>query len=59
MSQNKKEVIERIITKFSGIASDENKSIAVMMMTAYETGRAEERARWEKKADKEKATKAG
>ena len=49
MSEEKKAIIESMATKFTGIESDEGKSMAINIMTAYLTGVMEERERWEKK----------
>lgn len=53
MSEEKKEIIERMARKFTEIQSSDAKGYAVMCMTAYESGREsgimEERQRWEKK----------
>ena len=53
MSEEKRTIIERMATKFTEIPSPDAKGYAVMCMTAYEagkeSGKMEERERWEKK----------
>lgn len=52
MSEKKKEIIERMATKFAAVESQEAKGYIVMCMTAFEAGKEagkeEERERWEK-----------
>ena len=52
MSEVKKDIIERMATKFTAVESPEAKGYIVMCMTAYEAGKEagkeEERERWEK-----------
>nr|UVX80338.1 MAG: hypothetical protein [Bacteriophage sp.] len=52
MSKEKKEIIERMATKFAAVKSPEAKGYIVMCMTAFEAGKEagkeEERERWEK-----------
>lgn len=53
MSEKKKEIIERMATKFTAVESPEAKGYIVMCMTAYEAGKEagkeEERGRWQQK----------
>lgn len=53
MSEERKAIIERMAMKFMEIPSPDAKGYAVMCMTAYEagkeSGKMEERERWEEK----------
>ena len=53
MSAEKKVIIERMAKKFTSLPTADDKGIAVMCMTIYQSGKesgiAEERRRWEEK----------
>lgn len=52
MSKQKKEIMERMAKKFTGLKDTTEKSMAINIMIAYQTGRQEgiqeERKKWER-----------